>query len=83
MRSAGNGFGGQPAEAAMSWLRLVARLKDQLDPPVLRTAGQGVVRSDKAAVAAGLDAECWCQPRVGAEQVVAKPPERGRGPAIR
>ena len=54
MRSAGNGFECQPAEAAMSRPFLVAQIKDQLDPPVLRAAGQGVVRGNDAARTAGL-----------------------------
>ena len=54
MRSAGNGFECQPAEAAMSRPFLVAQIKDQLDPPVLRAAGQGVVRGNEAARTVGV-----------------------------
>ena len=63
----------------MSLPFLVTQIKDQLDPPVLRTAGQGVVRGDETAGAASLDAQRGCQPRVGAEQVVANCQSAGEG----
>jgi hypothetical protein len=58
---------------------LSRRLKDQLNPPVLRAAGQGVVRGDETAGAASLDAQRGCQPRVDAEQVVANCQSAGEG----